>query len=133
MDRKEFTGSIQISYTEDNYGGGESSASGEIVLPAPQLPDGISISYSGDYLGSIIPQMLKDIKAYLEDPSDYIQDYIQKGPDNWEKLRQLEQELQENLSDAEKYRRYATQHEQYAQGKRQQIEALKKRIESTEG
>jgi hypothetical protein len=100
-----------------------------VTVPAEQLPDGIKIAYSGDYLSEILSKMLKDLRAYLEDPQAWVKDYITKGPNTWEKLRALETDLQKNLASAETYRKYAERHEHYAQGRAQQIAALKATLE----
>lgn len=93
MSAEEYTGTIKFSWIQYPY---EVGASATVNFSADQLPDGITVEYSDDYfLSEILPLILKDVEAYMEDPKKWVKDYINRGPATWAKQRQLEMDIDE--------------------------------------
>src|SRR6266849_3930791 len=78
---------------------------------------------------SIRSQISKDIMDYMEDPEDWTKDYILKGDDNQQKLRQLEKDALEYQSRVTECERAAERHRQWLKSKEEQIVQLKAKME----
>jgi hypothetical protein len=94
MSTEEHDFTIQVETTQSWYDG-DSYANATLTFTSDGKSVKLEYDADGNGIGKIMPSMLKDIEACIDDPYEWIAEAIKQGPESIEKLREYEQELAE--------------------------------------
>jgi hypothetical protein len=99
---------------------GDPSVTCEVTYPSLTDQPAIKVDYDtgDDSLGKAVARAITDIQAYMIDPHQWIEDYINHSSEDWRKLKAAEKYVEEyrtKIADANKniawYQEYLAKHE----------------------
>ncbi len=126
MSTEEHELTIQVETSESHYE--DTYANATITFTSNGKSVELTYDVCDGDLDKIMPAMLKDIKACIDDPDKWIASVIQKGPDNIDKLREYEKELFEAEKDIRNYQRGIEVKSKHRDGYLKKIEELKEKM-----